>query len=224
MPSGVPNISVILVVYHFKKRGIIMNKKDYKRLALIKEELGQLELDMEDSLRALENAFIKRDTREVKELEIRLSFILDDIALRRAIREEIELPKHYKIEGGFQEVQDFIKDNDWDKDETKELMEEYASMVLTDLTNHNLYGFTCVAKGNDIYITSIRWNENQLIEQDLKDLKKRKIKEVKNGFVKVYKHAFFTNSYLVVDRKWNIVRSVDTFKGLIRWLEDHYYM
>lgn len=200
-----------------------MNKKDYKRYKKLRSEIAQLNVDLEDTYEEIKQLYIKRTSKGLRSVHIRLEYLLREINLRKTIEEEIVLPKHAKIDGGFQDVQDFIKDNDFEDEETTSILEEYCSMYLTDNYNHNIYGFTYHVKGKDIYLTNIRWNENQTLPHDIKMVAKGKEDMIDNALFSVVKDPFFKGCVLINDKETKYTQRCSWKMG-IRLLENQYYM
>lgn len=199
-----------------------MSKHDYKRYKEIREEIAQLEQDQQDTLKELQDAYVNRDRSNAKMLYKRLEIILNDLNIRETIRHELLLPKYAKIEDGMSCLESFWQDNDIEPND--EDIEEFAAMYLNDNFNHNVYGFNWVVKGRDIYITSIRWNEKQILKSDLKQLFKGKIRKIENWKVRITKHPFWEHTLVIVHKDSTYVQSANTLNKAIRILEDHYYM
>lgn len=190
-----------------------MTKKDLKRHNKIKEELAQLDQDFEDVLEEIRNHYVERNMKDVKIAETKLKWVLREVNLRRTIDEEILLPKYVKTTWVGNE-EDMPKDAE---------MDEYIAMFLTDNYNHNVYGFYWVSKGKDVYITNIRWNQNQTLPIDLKKCLKGEIGSIKNGEVEIYKDPFNKGVLLIKDTTTKYVRAA-TLKETIKELESKYYM
>lgn len=200
-----------------------MNKKEYKRYKKIRTEITQLNQDIDDTMNEIKYHYTQRDVRGARKLNLDLGILLEELYKREVIRDELLLPKYLKLEGGFQDVQDFIKDNDWDEDETEELVEEYCSTYLLDYTNHNHFDFYYHVKGKDIYITNIRWNEKQMLPHDLKRLLKKEIDAMENGYVLIKRHPIFKGLITIYEKGSQMGESF-SYKEAIEYLENRYYM
>ena len=190
-----------------------MTKKDLRRHNKIKEELAQLDQDFEDVLEEIRFYYVERNMKKIKVAETKLKWVLREVNLRRTIDEEITLPKYVKMTWVGEE-EDMPKDAE---------MEEYIAMFLTDNYNHNVYGFQWVVKGKDVFITSIRWNQWQILESDLKRCLKDCNVCVKNGEVEIYKDPSKKGVLLIKDIESKYVRAAK-LKEAIKELEDNYYM
>lgn len=198
-----------------------MNKKDYKRYKKIGTEIAQLNQDVEDCMSALKECYETRNLNRAKRFNGSLNYLLKELYKREVIRDELLLPKHMKITNGYQDIQDFIKDNDWEEEESS-VIEEYVSNCLLDETNHNLFGFTWVVVGKDIYVTNIRWNQYQTLECDLKDVLKGK-HMIENDYVEVVKDISFKGCLLIKNKESGYTRRY-TLKEAIKELESLYVM
>lgn len=185
-------------------------------------EIQDLAQDFEDTLREIHDLYVKRDMKHLKGVEIRLHNIIRGINLRETIKEELSLPQYVKMEGGMLPLKEWWdKTNDMVKDHQD--IEEHIAMFLTDNYNHNVYGFDWVVKGDDIFVNNIRWNENQILPNDLKLLLKGQIKVIENGMVSIYKDIDFKGSVLIKDKETNYIGRY-TYKEAIKALESRYYL
>lgn len=200
-----------------------MNKKDYKRYKKIRLEITQLNQDIDDTMNEIKYHYAQRDVQGAKKLNLDLSTLLEELYKREAIRDELLLPKYLKIEGGFKDIQDFVKDNDWDEDDTEELIEEYCSIFMLDNYNHTHFDFYYHVKGEDIYITNIRWNKKQMLPHDLKRLLKKEINVMENGYVLINRHPIFKGLITIYEKGSQMGESF-SYKEAIEYLENHYYM
>jgi hypothetical protein len=199
-----------------------MNKKDYKRYKKIRAEIAQLNQDIDDCMTSIKMSYEQRDLKGAKKQNRVLENLLQMLYKRETISDELLLPKYVKLENGYQDVKDFIKDNEWFEDEETSIIEEYVSNYLLDETNHNLYGFNYVVKGNDIYVTKIRWNQYQILESDLKDVLKGN-NWIENDYVEVVKDITFKGCLLIKSKESSYIERC-TLKEAIRELENKYVM
>ena len=200
-----------------------MNNKDYKRYKKLRADIAQLHQDVDDTMSAIRLCYEKRDVQGARELELDLNILLEELYKRETIKSELLLPKYLKIENGFQEVKDFIKNNNYDEEDTGVFLEEYCSMFMLDNYNHNHYDFYYHVKDNDIYITNIRWNEKQMLPHDLKRVLKGEIKDIKNGYVLIKRHPIYKNQ-LSVYEKGSQMSHMLSFKETVEYLESRNYM
>lgn len=200
-----------------------MNKKDYKRYKKVRVEIAQLNHEVDDTMDSIRLCYEQRDVKGARNLNLDLNILLEELFKREVIRDELLLPKYLKIKDGFQEVQDFIKDNDWDQLETESLVEEYCSTCILDEGNHNHFDFYYHVKGKDIYITNIRWNEKQMLPHDLKRLLKKEIDAMENGYVLIKRHPIFKGLITIYEKGSQMGESF-SYKEAIEYLENRYYM
>lgn len=197
-----------------------MNKKDHKRYNKLKEEISGLNQDIEDAENILLFMFRNRNMNGVAAWQKTISKLQYQLCQRRIIMEELLLLKHLVIEDGYTELVEFCEDNNWEL--TKELIEEYISNYLMDNYNRNIYGFQYGINNGNIYVNAIRWNEHQILKEDVKTVVKGDAKEMGNEQVHLIKTPHFKNG-VVINHDGYSTR-VMTYKEAIKYLEDNYYM
>lgn len=197
-----------------------MTRKQFKlykqtkgEIALLNEEINQLEYELQD---LCDGDDVREINKTTKTIALKLKKKYDLISYRN----KLLLPTHLVLKDGLKECKDFLQDNKEMEMDLETTIEEYSSMYLLDEYNHNHYGFQWAIKDNcdDIFLTRIRWFENQLIKEDLKDILKGKIKSFKNRFVSIHKHAIFKNA-LTIENKESGFFYMANYKKAINYLE-----
>lgn len=195
------------------KRQFKLYKKAKEEIALLNDEIEQLEYELQDLCDG-------DDAKSINQTTKRISLKLKERCDLKSYLDRLVLPTHLVLKGGLKDCHDFLDDNKEMEMDLESTIEEYCAMYLNDNYNHNLYGFQWATKDNcdDIFITRIRWFENQLIKEDLKDILKGKIKSFKNRFVSIHKHAIFKNA-LTIENKKSGFFYMASYKKAINYLE-----
>lgn len=203
-----------------------MNRKTYKRYQEIKEEISKLNEKIEESQDQLVALYTKRNTKGIRDLENALRWNIRERCQLVAIRDELLLPQYVKIENGVEEVLTHIKDNNIGEPYLYNFVEEYVAMYLTDEYNHDVEEFTWHCDEKNIYVTQIRWNENQILPIDVKRVIKDG-KMIDNCYVtltKYYGWKGYENRITFHDKSSGYTQIVDSYTQAIRMLEARCYM
>lgn len=202
-----------------------MTRKDLKVYNQTKKEIEELnntieQLDKDIDNYYDENLYELRKTSTLKRLENQLIESTKKRAFLRAYLRMLTLPKKVVIVDGLEDAKTFIKDYDTSA-KIDYVIEEMVYMFLTDNYNDKICNYTWAKndKDNNIYITRIRWDKNQLIKEDIKDILKGKIKSFSNGLVVIKRHNDFKD-HLSILNKTNGFLYMASYKVALNYLKD----
>lgn len=188
-----------------------MNKKIYKRYNQIKKEISALKKEQEDNQKLLSVAFLKRDLKTIKECQKKSNKIDFLIGMKETIQTELLLPRFVIIGNGLELAKHW-----------GESFSNFVRYFLKETYGCVPFDFQATTKEDNLIISRIRWHKNQIIKEDIKDLKKGKI--INNDFVTVLGDIVFTHKYLI-SLKFNRCHfNAYDRKHLIKVLEDNYLM
>ena len=188
-------------------------KQTKEEIALLNDEIDQLEYELQDLCDG-------DDAKEIKKTTQTIALKLKDKYDLVSYCDKLRLPTHLVLKDGLKDCRDFLDDNKEMGMDLETTIQEYSSMYLNDNYDHDLYGFQWATKEDcdDIFITRIRWFENQLIKEDLKDILRGKTKSFKNRFVSIHKHAIFKNALTIENKKSGFFYMAH-YKSAINYLE-----
>jgi len=195
------------------RKQLKLYKQTKEEIALLNDEIDQLEYELQD---LCDGDDLREINKTTKVIALKLKKKYDLISYRN----KLILPTHLVLKDGLKDCKDFLQDNKEMEMDLETTIQEYCAMFMNDNYDHDLYGFQWATKDNcdDIFITRIRWFENQLIKEDLKDILKGNTKSFKNRFVSIHKHAIFKNA-LTIENKESGFFYMASYKKAINYLE-----
>ena len=197
--------------------------KRIKRYKALKEKMCSIDNELEEVIwGSMRELYEHRNLKEIKRFQEGIRKEIHTLSLIKTTIVELCLPTHLKIDNGWQDVQDFCKDNDFDLEtESKSVAEEYVAMFLTDNYNHDVNEFVWVVKGADLWVSRIKWNDGQIIREDIKDIWKHKKRSVENCWVKI---MGVDDGIIIRFKEESEIEKCFSINETINLLESHYLM